>query len=148
MIEDEWVAVWMLNIVKKRKRIDKFIYQSLLDIVKFGGDNVIKNFEDKFKELRVEGHRKSDGMSTSVIFTEEDEYIDDEEEMEEGDSDDNEDEQETQTETEDKEMYFMGMQSQARKRFGRNNVLQSRQPYRNTNNMQQIRSSYHAPNHD
>ena len=102
MTEDEWVAVWMLNIVKKRKRIDKFIYQSLQDIVKVGGDNVIKNFEDKFKELQVEGHRKSDGISTSVMFTEEDEYIEDEEEMEEDSNDDAE--QESQTETEDKEM--------------------------------------------
>ena len=51
MTEDEWVAVWMLNIIKKRKRLDKFVYQSLRDIVKVGGDNVIKNFEEKFKEL-------------------------------------------------------------------------------------------------
>ena len=28
-IEDEWVAVWMLSIIKKRKRLDKFVYQSL-----------------------------------------------------------------------------------------------------------------------
>ena len=32
--EDEWDAVWMLSIVKRRKRIDKFIYQALRDIVK------------------------------------------------------------------------------------------------------------------
>ena len=41
----------MLGIVKKRKRLDKFVYQSLWDIVNVGGDNGIKNFEDKFKEL-------------------------------------------------------------------------------------------------
>ena len=29
MTEDKRVAVWMLNIVKKRRRIDKFVYQSL-----------------------------------------------------------------------------------------------------------------------
>ena len=113
MTEDKWVAVWMLNIVKKRKRIDKFIYQSLPDVVKIGGDNVIKNFEEKFKELRVEGHRKETSSSTSVIFIEEDEYFD-EEEMEEDDIYDNEQE-ESQTEKEDQEIYFMGMQSQARK---------------------------------
>ena len=28
MIEDEWVSVWMLGIVKKLKRLDKFVYQS------------------------------------------------------------------------------------------------------------------------
>ena len=51
MTEDEWVAVWMLSIIKRRKRLDKFMYQSLRDVVKVGGDNVIKNFEEKFKEL-------------------------------------------------------------------------------------------------
>ena len=44
MTEDEWVAVWMLGIIKKRKRLDKFVYQSLQDVVKAGGDNVVKNF--------------------------------------------------------------------------------------------------------
>ena len=29
MTEDEWVAVWMLGIIKLRKRLDKFVYQSL-----------------------------------------------------------------------------------------------------------------------
>ena len=29
MTEDQWVALWMLNIVKKRRRLDKFVYQSL-----------------------------------------------------------------------------------------------------------------------
>ena len=51
MTEDKWVAVWMLSTVTKRKRLDKFVYQSLRDIVKVRGDNVIKNFEEKFKEL-------------------------------------------------------------------------------------------------
>ena len=58
MTEDEWVAVWMLSIVKKKIRLDKFVYQFLRDVVKAGGDNVVKNFEEKFKELRVKGHRK------------------------------------------------------------------------------------------
>ena len=86
MTEDEWVSVWMLGIVKKRKRLDKFVYQSLRDIVKVGGDNVVKNFEEKFKELLVEGNRKEINSST-VMFTEEDEYFD-AEEMEEDDLDD------------------------------------------------------------
>ena len=29
MTEDEWVAVWMLGIIKRRKKLDKFVYQSL-----------------------------------------------------------------------------------------------------------------------
>ena len=49
--EDEWDAVWMLSIVKKRKRIDKFIHQALRDVVKLGGDYVIKNFKENFKDL-------------------------------------------------------------------------------------------------
>ena len=48
MTEDEWVAVWMLSIIKKRKTLDKFIYQALRDIAKLGGNNVIKNLKDKF----------------------------------------------------------------------------------------------------
>ena len=56
--EDEWDAVWMLTVVKKQKKIDKFIQQALRDVVKLGGDDMIKNFEDKFKELRVEGCHK------------------------------------------------------------------------------------------
>ena len=26
MTDDEWVAVWMLGIIKKRKKIDKYLY--------------------------------------------------------------------------------------------------------------------------
>ena len=70
MTEDEWVAVWMLGIIKRRKKLDKFVYQSLRDIIKIGGDNVIKNFEEKFKELCVEGNRQETN-SSSVMFTEE-----------------------------------------------------------------------------
>ena len=51
MTEDEWVVVWMLSIIKKQKRLDKFVYQSLSGVLKVGGDNFIKNFEEKFKEL-------------------------------------------------------------------------------------------------
>ena len=35
---------------------------------------MIKNFEDMFKELRVEGNRRETN-SSSVMFTEEDEYF-------------------------------------------------------------------------
>ena len=128
MTEDELVAVWMLGIINKRKRLDKFVYQSLQDIIKVGGDNVVKNFEEKFKELRVEGNRK-EVNSSSVMFTEEDEYYD-AEEMEEDDLDDK-DQDESQIEHEDQETYFMGTQSQARKRFSTN---RSRPVYRNRYN--------------
>ena len=29
MTEDEWVSVWILGIIKRRKKLDKFVYQSL-----------------------------------------------------------------------------------------------------------------------
>ena len=87
--------------------------------MKVGGDNVVQNFEKKFKELRVEGNRKENGSSASVIFTGEDEYFDDDEEMEEEDYED--DSEDSHTEAGDKEAYFMGTQSQARRRFGTNN---------------------------
>ena len=45
---------------------------------------MVKNFEEKFKELRVEGHRKEPNSSTSVMFAEEDDYMDEDDvEMEE-----------------------------------------------------------------
>ena len=68
MTEDEWVAVWMLVIIKRRKKLDKFVYQSLRDIVKIGGDNVIKSFKEKFKELCVEGNRKDANSSSVNIY--------------------------------------------------------------------------------
>ena len=94
--------------------------------------------------MRVIGNRKENSSSTSVMFTEEDKYFDDDEEMEEDDYDDD---QESQTEGEDKEMYFMGTQSQARKRFGRNNnTYRSRPNCRNTYNRRQTQSPYYTPN--
>ena len=77
----------MLGVIKKRKRLEKFVYQSRCDIVKAGGDNVIKNFEEKFKELCVEGNRR-EVNSSSVMFTEEDEYYDAEEMVDRDDPDD------------------------------------------------------------
>ena len=58
----------MFTIMKRIKKIDKFIHQALRDMVKQGGDNVIKNFEDKFKELRIEGCHKDGGSSPSVLY--------------------------------------------------------------------------------
>ena len=57
MTDNEWVSVWMLSIIKKRKKIDKFVYQALRNIVKDGGVDVLQNFE-KFKDMRVEGCKK------------------------------------------------------------------------------------------
>ena len=132
----------MLGIVKKRKKLDKFVYQALRDVIKLGGDNVVQNFEEKFKELRVEGNGK-EVNSSSVMFTEEDEYFD-AEEMKEDDLDD-EDQYESQIEDEDQETYFMGTQSQARKRFSNN---RSRPMFRNRLNFNRRQSPYYTPNSD
>ena len=67
MTDAEWAADWMIGIIKKRRKIDKYVYQSLRNIVKEGSVNILKNFEDKFKEMRVEGCRKD---ASSVMYTE------------------------------------------------------------------------------
>ena len=56
---DEFHMVWMLQKLKKRKRMENFELQSLREVVKINGPDVVKNFEEKFKEIRVEGKRKS-----------------------------------------------------------------------------------------
>ena len=77
------------------------------------------------------------------MFTEENEYCDDEE-MEEDDLDDK-DQEESQVENEDQETYFMGTQNQARKRFNTNH---SRPIYRNRFNFNRRQSPLFTPNCD
>ena len=77
------------------------------------------------------------------MFTGENKYFDDKE-MEEDYEDDQED---SHTEAEYKEAYFMGTQSQARKRFNtNNNTYRSRPTYRNRYIQRQ--SPYFTPNSD
>ena len=40
-------------------RMENFELQTLREVVKENGPDVVKNFEEKFKEIRVEGKRKS-----------------------------------------------------------------------------------------
>ena len=47
----------MLERIKKRKRIDSHELQALWNLAKKGGKEVIKNFEDVFQEVRIEGKR-------------------------------------------------------------------------------------------
>ena len=54
---DEWLATWILGRIKKRKRVDSHKLQTLRNVVMKGGEEVIKNFEDAFKEVRIEGKR-------------------------------------------------------------------------------------------
>ena len=45
----EWFSVWMLERVRKRKSLEAFHYQELRNIMKDGGDNVVKRFNNQFK---------------------------------------------------------------------------------------------------
>ena len=99
--------------------LDEFIYQALKDIVKLGGDNVIKNFEEKFKELQVEGCRKD--SSSSTVMNAED--MEKDEDLPE--------DHYTESELKEMETLYMETESEARKRFQRNG------PYR--------RSSFSRP---
>ena len=56
---EEFISVSILGNKKRRKKMESFEIQALRDIVKVGGERVIKNIEEKFIEVRVEGKRKS-----------------------------------------------------------------------------------------
>ena len=66
---DEFHMVWMLQKLKKQKRMENFEIQTLREVVKTNGPEVVKNFEEKFKEIRVEGKRKN-FKETSTNYTE------------------------------------------------------------------------------
>ena len=103
---------------------------------------MIQNFEEKVQELCVEGNRR-EANSSSVMFTEEDEYYD-AKEMEEDDLDDKY-QDESQIEDEDQETYFMDTQSQAQTRF---RTIRSRPVFRNRFNFNRRQSPYYTPNCD
>ena len=63
---EEFDAVWMLEKIRKRRKMENFELQSLRNVVKEGGVNVVSNFEKKFKEIKIEGKRKS---HTSTMYT-------------------------------------------------------------------------------
>ena len=48
----------MLGRVRKRKKIDSHELQSLKNVVKRGGDTIIKDFENTFQEIIIEGKKK------------------------------------------------------------------------------------------
>ena len=55
---EEEKSVWMLQKARKRKSIEVFQYQQLRDVVKVEGEDIVKNFGVKFRELKIEGSRK------------------------------------------------------------------------------------------
>ena len=113
MTDNEWVSVWMFSIVKRRKKIDKFVYQALKNVVKDGDEDVLQNFKKKFKELRVEVYRK-DGSSASVMYTKDmnEDLPEDKEDMDEDLPEEHSTEKELET-------MYMGTESEARRRFQR-----------------------------
>ena len=96
--------------VKKRKRIENFEIQSLREIVKTNDPDVVKNFEEKFKEIRVEGKSKTFKDSvTNYTETPPSTYY-------------------TEAEQEEIEAMYMGKESLSRKRFSN---LRDRTPSQN-----------------
>ena len=96
---DEFHTVWMLQKLKKRRKMENFELQTLREVVKENGPAVVDNFEKKFKEIRVEGKRKSLKESTTH-YTESppSTYY-------------------TEAEQEQIEAMYMGKESESRKRF-------------------------------
>ena len=99
MTFDEFHTVWILQKLKKRKRMENCEIQSLREIVKTNGPDVVKNFEEKFKKIRVEGKRKTFKDSvTNYTETPPSTYY-------------------TEAEQEEIEAMYMGKESLSRKRF-------------------------------
>ena len=59
MTFEEFLSVWMFGKIKKRKKMEGFEIQALREVVKENSQDVVQNFEQKFKEIHVEGKRKS-----------------------------------------------------------------------------------------
>merc|ERR1712112_738576 len=55
--ETEWFAMFMMIQTWERKGVEGHQIQSLKDIVKKGGEEVIEQFRGKFKEMRIESNR-------------------------------------------------------------------------------------------
>ena len=47
-MQDEWYTAWMLRRIQKRKKVDSHELQLLQNVVKRGGDTVIKDFKNTF----------------------------------------------------------------------------------------------------
>ena len=79
--------------------MENFEIQALRDVMKENGEDVVENFEQKFKEIRVEGKSKSLN-SSSAMYTDKlpSTYY-------------------TEKEQEEIEAMYMGTESEARKRF-------------------------------
>ena len=65
---DEFDSMWMLENMRKRRKMESFELQSLRNVVREGGVDVVENFKNKFKEIKIEGKIKA--VSTSAMYTE------------------------------------------------------------------------------
>ena len=57
---------WMLQKLKKRRKMENYELQTLREVVKENGPAIVQNFERKFKEIWIEGKRKSLKESTAL----------------------------------------------------------------------------------
>ena len=82
--------------MKKRRNMENFEIQALRNVVKeSSSDEVVKNFEKKLKEIKIEGKRKA--VSSSAMF--------------------NDKFPRTYYKEEEIEAIYMGTESEARKKF-------------------------------
>ena len=65
MKDKEWFSIWMMIETKKRKGLESFQLQELRNVVKAGGEEVIGNYREKYKELRMESNR---GKATEAFY--------------------------------------------------------------------------------
>ena len=100
MTFDEFHSVWMLQELKKRKRMENFEIQALREVVKDHNEYVVENFEKTFKEMKVKGKRKPLSFSTMFTETLPATYY-------------------TEAEQKEIEAMYMGTESEARKRYQR-----------------------------
>ena len=103
MTFDEFHSIWMLQTLKKRRKMENFELQALRDIVKENTADVVERFEEKFKEIKVEGKRKSHGSSTMYADTLPKTHY-------------------TEAEQREMETMYMGTDLESRKRFQRNRL--------------------------
>ena len=55
--DKEWNSIWMMVETKKRKGMENYQIQELRNVVKANGDDVMKDFRDKYRELMIESNR-------------------------------------------------------------------------------------------
>ena len=128
MTFDEFHSVWMLQKLKKRRKMENFELQALREVVKENSQDVVQNFEQKFKEICVEGKRKSLNAS-STLYTDKlpSTYY-------------------TEAEQEEIEAMYMGTESEARKRFSNSRSQSQTQTQSQNGRARSFSTSRYNPN--